>query len=139
MTSTTSVSRDPVAPWKLWTGRVLSVLPGLAFLPSAAMKLMQKPEFLTAWTGTFGYPAGTATPIGIIELACLALYWVPRTRVLGAILLTGYLGGAISTHVRAGQPFVIPLVIGIVVWAGLFLRDPRLHALLPLADDSQVK
>jgi hypothetical protein len=72
MTSTTSVSRDPVAPWKLWTGRVLSVLPGLAFLPSAAMKLMQKPEFLTAWTGTFGYPAGTATPIGIIELACLA-------------------------------------------------------------------
>ena len=87
----------------------------------------------------FRLPGRRATPIGIIELACVALYWVPRTRVLGAILLTGYLGGAIATHVRAGQAFANPLVIGIVVWAGLFLRDPRLHALLPLVDDSQTK
>ncbi len=96
------------------------------------MKLGQSPKFLEAWVG-MGYSASAAVPIGIVELACVAIYLIPRTRYLGAILLTGYLGGAISTHVRAGQPFVLPLLVGVVVWAGLFLRDGRLRELLPLA------
>jgi hypothetical protein len=70
--------------------------------------------------------------IAIVELACVLLYAIPRTSVLGAILLTGYLGGAISTHVRAGEPFYLPLGVGVIVWLGLFLRDARLRALLPL-------
>ena len=126
------------APWKLWTGRVLSALPILVFVPSAAMKLKASPEFLQQWT-SLGYSPGAAMAIGIVELVCLAIYLIPPTRVLGAILLTGYLGGAVSTHVRAGQPFVIPIVVGVLVWGGIFLRDARLQALLPLVKDGQAK
>jgi hypothetical protein len=72
-------------------------------------------------------------PLGAIEICCALLYAIPRTAVLGAVLLTGYLGGAIATHVRVGDPsFVTPLVLGMIAWAGLYLRDPRLRALLPL-------
>jgi hypothetical protein len=70
--------------------------------------------------------------IAIVELVCVLLYAIPRTSVLGAILLTGYLGGAISTHVRAGEPFILPLAVGVIIWLGLFLRDARLRDLLPL-------
>jgi hypothetical protein len=120
--------------WKIWTGRVLSGLPLLAFLPSAAMKLMASPEFLEQWSKA--YPASTARPIGAVELLCFVIYLIPRTRVLGAILLTGYLGGAVSTHVRAGEvAFIVPIIVGIMVWGGIFLRDSRLQALLPLTKD----
>jgi hypothetical protein len=119
-----------IPKWQARTGWVLSCLPLLAFLPSAVFKLVQPGEFLAEWSKS--YPSATARPIGIVELSCVALYFVPATRVLGAILLTGYLGGAIATHVRAGEAiFVVPLLIGIVLWGGLFLRDPRLRQLLP--------
>lgn len=77
-------------------------------------------------------PASFALPIGLVELACTAIYVIPRTSVLGAILLTGYLGGATATHVRVGEPFFALIVLGVLVWGGLFFRDPRLRELLPL-------
>jgi DoxX-like protein len=79
-----------------------------------------------------GYPESLALGIGIVELACAVIYVIPRTSVLGAILLTGYLGGATATHVRIGEPFFMPIILGVLVWGGLFLRDERLRALLPL-------
>jgi hypothetical protein len=119
-----------IPAWKLWLGRVLSALPVLAMLFSGAMKLSHAPAFLEKWNA-FGYSVGAATPIGIVEIACAVVYVIPRVRVLGAILMTGYLGGAIATHVRVGDVFIAPLVLGVFVWAGLFLRDKRLQALLP--------
>lgn len=72
------------------------------------------------------------TPIGIVELLCVVVYLIPRTSVLGAILITGYFGGAVATHVRVSDAFVIPLVLGVLAWGGLFLRDARLRELLQL-------
>jgi len=123
----------PTGRGKLWTGRVLSALPALLIAFSASMKLSHAPEFVANWTGKFGYSEAAASGIGLLELACLAVYLVPRTSVLGAVLLTGYLGGAVATHVRIGDPSaVMPFVLGVLLWAGLYLRDARLHALLPL-------
>jgi DoxX-like family len=119
-------------PKILWTGRVLSALPVLMLLMSAGMKLSGAQVVVDAFTGKFGYPASTILAIGILELSCVAVYLIPRTAVLGAILLTGYLGGAIATHVRVGDSFVGPLVLGILIWAGLYLRDDRLRSLMPL-------
>jgi len=86
--------------------------------------------------GELGFPVALARPIGIIELICLAVYLFPRTSVLGAILWTGYLGGAIATHVRLGNPLLthqlFPIYIALMLWGGLYLRDARLRALLPL-------
>jgi len=119
-----------IPKWQVRTGWALSCLPLLAFLPSATFKLLQPGDFLAQWSKN--YPPGTARPIGVVELACVIVYFVPATRVLGAILLTGYLGGAIATHVRVGEAaFVMPLLIGVMVWGGLFLREPRLRQLLP--------
>jgi hypothetical protein len=119
-----------IPKWQVRAGWILSCLPLLAFLPSALFKLVQPGEFLAQWSKN--YPPAAARPIGIVELSCVVLYFVPATRVLGAILLTGYLGGAIATHVHGGEAiFVVPLLIGIMLWGGLFLRDPRLRELLP--------
>jgi hypothetical protein len=117
--------------WMLWTGRVLSALPILGMLFSAGMKLSHS-QLVVAGLGKQGYPEGAILVIGVVELACVALYAIPQTSVLGAILITGYLGGATATHARVGEPFVIPLLIGVFVWGGLYLRDPRLRALIPL-------
>jgi hypothetical protein len=122
----------PLPKWQLWAGRVIGGLPVFALVMSAAMKLSHKPDIVEMFTGKFGYPAGILTALAVLELTCAVLYVVPRTTVLGAILLTGYLGGAIATHVRVGDPFVIPLVLGVLLWTGLFLRDARLRDLLPL-------
>lgn len=122
----------PAKPWVLWTGRVLSALPVLLLLMSAGMKLSQGQEVVTSFVDHLGYPLGTLVVIGVVELVCTALYAIPQTAVLGAILLTGYLGGAVATHVRLAEPFLIPIALGVVIWAGLFLRDARLRALLPL-------
>jgi hypothetical protein len=103
---------------------------------SAAMKIVRNPQVLQDWGPRFGYPEGTLVAIGVTELACAILYAIPRTSVLGAILVTGYLGGATASHVRIGEvAFIAPVVLGILAWGGLFLRDPRLRALLPLRRD----
>lgn len=79
----------------------------------------------------YGYKVSTITPIHIVAVACVILYAIPQTAVLGAILLTGYLGGAVSTHVRFGDPWFFPVIFGVLVWLGLYLRDPRIRALVP--------
>lgn len=121
----------PVSPKLLWTGRVLSALPVLLCSAGVVYSLL-KPAAVAAGFAHYGYPGGALTPIIFVEAACVILYAIPRTSVLGAILLTGYMGGATATHVRAGEPFFIPVLVGIVAWAGLFLRDERLRDLLPL-------
>jgi hypothetical protein len=98
------------------------------------MKVAGAAPVVKDFTGKFGFPDGTLLPIGLLELACTVVYLVPRTAALGAILLTGYLGGAVVTHLRVGEPAVslAPALLGVFLWGGLYLRDARLHALLPL-------
>lgn len=115
----------------LWAGRIISALPVLMLLLSGAMKLV-KPAPVIEGMARLGYPEHLALAIGILEIGCTVVYLIPRTAVLGAILLAGYLGGATATHVRIGDPFFAPVLLGVLVWLGLFLRDPRLRALLPL-------
>ncbi len=117
--------------WHPWAGRVLTGLPALGMLASAGMKLSQKPEMVANFQ-KFGFAPGLLTPIAVVELLCTILYLIPRTAALGAILLTGYLGGAVVTHLRAGEPVFAPIILGILVWGGLFARDSRVRALIPL-------
>lgn len=121
----------PVSTKMLWGGRILSTLPVLALLMSGVMKLRKSPEFVEGFT-KLGWPDDLAFGLGIVELVCTVLYAIPRTSVLGAILLTGYFGGAIATHVRIGEPFIAQFIFGVVIWLGLYLRDARLRALIPL-------
>jgi fucose permease len=95
------------------------------------MKFVQTPPVAEGFAH-LGYPMSVALGLGILEIACTLLYVIPRTSVLGAILLTGYLGGATATHLRVGDPYFMPVLLGVLVWAGLYLRDARLRALLPL-------
>jgi hypothetical protein len=118
--------------WQIWTGRVLSALPVLLLLFSATMKVLHLPPVVEGF-GKFGYPESMLTVLGVVEALCAILYVVPRTSGLGAVLCTGYLGGAVATHARIGDPsFVTPLILGIMVWGGLYLRDDRVRELLPL-------
>jgi DoxX-like protein len=120
----------------LWAGRVVSALPVLMMALSATFKLVGGSQMLKDWDA-FGYPRGTLVPIGVLELACALLYAIPRTSALGAILVTGYLGGAVATHVRASQVvWPGPALLGVLAWLGLYLRDARLRALLPLRRDA---
>jgi hypothetical protein len=117
----------------VWTGRVLSILPIPLLIMSFTAKLMQNDQAVKGLVEQYGYPRGAVVPIGIAELACTILYLIPNTAVLGAILITGYLGGATATHVRAGElgNAAIPVIMGVVLWLGLLLRDRRLWSLLP--------
>ena len=121
----------PVSKKALWAGRIISALPVLLLLASGVMKLAKPAPVVEGFT-QLGNPERLALGIGILELACTAVYLVPQTSVLGAILLTGYLGGATATHVRVGDPFFGPVVLGVLLWGGLFLRDTRLRTLVPL-------
>jgi hypothetical protein len=116
----------------LWAGRVVSALPVLALVGSATMKLAHSPQVVQMFTEKFGYQEASLQILALVELSCALLYLVPQTAVLGAILVTGYLGGAVATHVRVGDVFLAPLALGVLAWLGLYLRDERLRALLPL-------
>jgi hypothetical protein len=113
-----------------WIGWVLSVLPVPLFLFSALMKIKGGPEMDQGFAH-LGLPLTMARPLAILELSCVAIYLIPQTAVLGAILLAGYLGGATLTHLRVGDPVFMPIGIGLVLWLGLWLRESRLKALLP--------
>ena len=118
----------------LVTGYIVTGLSALFLLLDGVMKLF-KPSFVVEGTTRLGYSENTIVPMGIALVASTILYLIPGTSVLGAILLTGYLGGAVATHVRFFEgafPIVFPVIIGALVWAGLYLRDPRLRTLLPL-------
>ena len=125
----TQTSSNP--KWMFWTGWVFSILPALGLAMSAVFKFLQPPDMLKELE-RLGWQASQMQSLGIVEITCTVLYLIPQTAVLGAILLTGYLGGAIATHVRISDAFIPPLVMGVMVWVGLFLRDPRIRALIPL-------
>lgn len=123
----------------LWTGRILTGLFALFMLgASISPKLLQMPV-AEETMAQLGWPAGYAFTIGVIELACLVLYLIPRTSVLGAVLMMALLGGAMATQIRAGSPLfthiLFSLYLGLFMWGGLWLRDPRLRALFPIMRD----
>lgn len=127
MSSTPSPSKVP-----FYVSIVLSVPPVLMLLMSGVMKVMQTEQVRQ---GFADWPAGSAIAIGTVELLCTVIYLIPRTAVLGAILLAGYLGGAVAVTVKMGLGVAgwwMPLVFGILLWAGLWLRDARIRALIPL-------
>ena len=115
----------------VWAGRAISVLLSLLFAMSAFMKLKGGPE-VTQGMAHLGLPESLIIPLAIVEISCVVIYLIPATSILGAILLTGYIGGAICTHLRVGDPFFIQIALGIFVWLGLYLRENRLKALIPL-------
>ena len=115
----------------VWVGRGISILASLAFLMSAVMKFKGGPEVQKGFSH-LGLPESMMLPLAILELSCVVIYLIPPTAVLGAVLLAGYMGGAIVTHWRAGDPFFVQALLGVLVWLGLYLREPRLRPLLPL-------
>ncbi len=125
----------PVSKKRLLAGRIISGLPVLFLLFDSVIHMMKIAPVVDAF-GQLGYSVSLARPLGIIELVCVVLYVIPRTSVLGAILLTGYLGGAVATNLRVGLPLfghvLFPVYVGVLLWGGLLLRDDRLRAVLPL-------
>ena len=126
---TTSVSKAA-----LWASYIIGALVVLFLLFDAVIKVL-KLSVAVEGTTTLGYPESVIVPLGILQLICLVIYLLPQTSVLGAVLLTGYLGGAIATHVRIGNPLfshiLFPVYIGILIWVALYLRNPKVRALLP--------
>ena len=123
------VENTGVSLRRIWASRTLTALAALFLLMDAGMKLF-KPPFVIESTARLGYRESTIVGIGLTLLVCTVLYVIPRTAVLGAILLTGYLGGAVASNVRAGTPLfnaVFPVLFGVVVWTSLVLRDKRLE------------
>jgi len=115
----------------LWTGRVISGVVSAALIFSGVIKFTNSPD-LVEGLGHLGWPVRFAPALGVTELTCVVLYLIPQTSALGAILLTGYMGGAIATHARIEDGFIPHIIIGVLVWLGLFLRDARLRALIPI-------
>jgi len=131
MEATISRSAHTSQSRSLWTARILGALIVLFLLVDALGKILRLAPYVEG-TAKVGYPAGALVPLGLVLLASTLLYVVPRTAVLGAVLLTAYFGGAVATHVRMEQPFWMPIVFGILVWGCLYLRDERVRALLPV-------
>lgn len=122
----------PVSKKGLWAGRIISALIVLFLIPDTFVKLIRLAPAVEG-TARLGYPTSLVLPIGIAELLCVVLFVIPRTSILGAILLTAYMGGAVATQVRLENPwFFFSVVFGVLVWLGLVLRDERLRAFLPL-------
>jgi hypothetical protein len=126
-------NRTGISKAALWTGRILSGLAAAFCLMDGTMKLF-KPKFVVDATVQMGYPESTIVGIGLALLVCTALYLIPRTSILGAILLTGYLGGAVASQIRVEAGLfnvVFPIIFGSLAWGGLWLRDARLRQLVP--------
>ncbi|MBS0662154.1 MAG: DoxX family protein [Verrucomicrobia bacterium] len=120
----------PLPKWQRWLAYILCVPPVGLLLFSAAMKIVQAPGVADGFT-KLGLPLARVGFIGWLEFGCTIVFLIPRTAVLGAVLLTGYLGGATLTHLRVGEPFFMPPLLGALLWVNLYLRDPRIRALLP--------
>jgi DoxX-like family len=127
---TTAPSTSP-SKAQLWIGWILSALPFLMLALSGVMKIAKLPMVVQGFAH-FGLPDQLMIGLGILELSCAIIYLIPPTSILGAILVTGYLGGAILTNLRVGESVIGPAALGVLAWGGLFLRDPRLRALIPL-------
>ncbi len=118
--------------WIPWAGRLISLAPVSILLMSARWKLTHDPWYVAEWA-RIGYAPDAIDGIGLVQVVCVILYLIPQTAVLGTVLLTGYLGGAIASYVRIGEPYppLVPLTTCLLAWAGIYLRDRRLRALLP--------
>jgi len=115
----------------LWCGRVMSAVPVLMLVMSGVMKLAKTQQVVDGFVH-FGFPLGMIAGLGVLEILCTVVYLIPRTSILGAILVTGYLGGATVTTLRMGESaYVMAVILGILAWGGLYLREPRLRALIP--------
>jgi hypothetical protein len=127
-------SQGPRNKRAVWAGYVLSALPVLMMLFSASLKIAHADAFVQMWGSKFGFPIGSLIPIGLLELACVVVYLIPRTAVLGAILVSCYLAAAFTAHIRIEDPAggLIPLFLGVCAWGGLYLQDARIRALLPV-------
>jgi DoxX-like family len=123
-------SSQAISKSRLWTGRIISSILVLFLLFDAIAKLLRLAPVLQAFD-QLGWSRGLSIPIGIVLLSCTILYAIPYTSALGGLLLTAYLGGAVATHLRAGQAFYFPILFGILIWVGLVLRNDRLRILLP--------
>ena len=135
---TTSHPGAQLSNARLWTGRIISTLIVLFLVFDGVTKVIRESHVMAA-NAELGYPQAAIAWIGALLLACTAVYVIPRTAILGGILLTGYLGGAVASSVRVGHPVfecVFPIIFGALVWAGLYLRDPRLPELIPLRKHS---
>lgn len=127
-----AASSVPGSKKMLWIGRIISAIPVLLLLFSAVMKLIKAAPVVQGFP-RYGYPDSQIVMLGVLELLSCVVYAIPRTAVLGAILMTAYLGGATASNVRIGDPsYVMTVLLGVFVWGGLFFRDPRVRALLPL-------
>jgi len=129
---TDTIQNAPVSKAGVWAGRIISAIVVFFLLFDSGIKVL---KLAAAVEGTVqaGYPASVVRPIGIVLLACIVFYVIPRASILGAILLTGYLGGATATMVRLSNPgFFLPVVVGVLAWLGIYLRDAQLRALIPL-------
>jgi uncharacterized membrane protein YphA (DoxX/SURF4 family) len=126
----------PISRNRIWTGRILSALPVLFLLFDGVIHILRIPPVVQGFAQV-GFPLSAAVPLGIIEVVCCILYVIPRTSALGAILLTGYLGGAIATNVRIEAPLfshiLFPVYVALFVWGGLWLRDERVRSLIPVS------
>ena len=118
--------------WMVWAGRVISLWPVFVVLMSATWKLTRNPWYVGEFA-RIGWQESSLNLLAFLQLGCIALYLIPQTAILGAILLTGYLGGAIATYTRIGEPYpvLVPLSTSIIAWLGIYLRDARLRSLLP--------
>ena len=125
--------------WMPWAGWALSLWPAFVIVSSATWKLTRNPWYVGEF-GRIGWPVSALTGLAWLQLSCLALYLIPRTSILGAILLTGYLGGAIATYVRIGEPYpvLVPLSTSVIAWLGIYLREERLRALVPVRRNVKV-
>jgi hypothetical protein len=121
----------------IWAGRVISGLLSLLFAMSAVMKLKGGAEVIEGMAH-LGLPASLMMPLGILEMSSVVIYLIPATSMLGAILLTGYIGGAILAHLRIGEPIFMQIALGVCVWLGLYLRENRLRELIPLRTSGAV-
>lgn len=130
--SSTSIS-SPTSRKLYWAGWALTILPALLLI-ATSFSAISGSESAAEGFEKYGYPAGALRPIGVAELVSAVLFLIPPTAYLGAILLTGYLGGAVATHVHAGEVALAlaPVIFGAIVWLALLLRDPRLRELLPI-------
>ena len=130
-----SAQSAPVSNKRLWAGRIMSALPVLFLLFDGVIHIMRIPPVVEGFA-KLGYSISLAIPLGIIEIVCIVLYVIPRTSVLGAVLLTGYLGGAVATNLRTGAPLfsnvLFPVYVGVLLWGGLYLRDNALRAVFPV-------
>jgi len=129
--SQSTATAAPTSKKMLWAGRIISAIPVLLMVFSAVMKLIKAAPVVQGMP-RYGYPESQIVIIGVLELLSCIIYLIPSTAVLGAILMTGYLGGATATNVRVGDPsYIMTVLLGVFVWGGLFFRDVRVRSLIP--------